>query len=434
MKGWLKFYFLGFFNDRYGKEGATRSFLNALLGILIVFLALSGGITAGYSVSFATHYENAETFRSFLYENLSDGSLTVKDEKLSATFPGGERADVTDESSGYRLIVDTRPAATTFDDFKLVCKDKDKNTITYEQFRALSKDDQKKYNVALEYTGIWLDTAAKHPEYIAFLDKISTSGDAEYNEKTAAQYGDLKQKYTAGEIDEKEFNDGIYILYAKAYYPDYSGVEKFGKAPTLRTYYMLPDATGEKNRYFIALDDMCVCSFVTDGGITVDFGSYYGKVQNGGVTGGGITDAQARENIDGFIAQCFKSSGGFNFLVHLMNAGKFMLLFMLALFAIGLLTYILCKALRVEYGLNPFATVKIASGYALYASVITFVLSIILSFSLPRSTVFAAAEITVIAIIALRAFALFIAELIRERSAAKTAKREETAETEEREN
>ena len=189
MISWLKFYFLGFFHDGYGKQAEARSALNLALSLALAFLFLCSGITAGYAASFGTHYKNAEGFRSFLYDsfaadNAQSIGLSLTDGKLSAQIDGAESVNTfknTDQTDtdGYRLIVDTRPAQTTFDDFVLTCKNANGEEISYEDYRKLPEQDKRNSTVTITYTGNALDVSAKHSQYIAYLDKISIEADAE---------------------------------------------------------------------------------------------------------------------------------------------------------------------------------------------------------------------------------------------------------------
>lgn len=425
MVSWLKFYFLGFFNDNYGKEGATRSFLNVLLSLLLTLLLLGGGISAGYAASFGTHYQNAEEFRGFLYSVFASNSeeridISIRDGKLTADIPDLESVntfkDEEDNSAnGYRIIVDTRPAETAFDDFTLICKDANGVEISYDDYRNLPEEGRQNGSVSFKYSGNALDVTAKQTQYVEFLDKISDENGAEFNGEVAASYSELKHNKSTGEISDKEYADGIYTLYAKTYYPDYSNLEIYGAAPTLRTYYMQAELTEGKDKYVILLDDLCICAFKTKDGIPVDFGSYYSGVADAVITVDGMAVDEMQANVDNFIKNCFSASGGFNFLVHLMNTGKFILLLTLAIFVLALIAFIACRILHLQFGLKYFGTVKIIGGYLFYSALLTFVLEIILSFECARKTVFFVSEIVIMVSMLLRTLALFIAELIRKK-------------------
>lgn len=419
---WLKFYFLGFFVDKYGKEAATRSFLNTVLSIILSFLLLCAGISAGFAASFGVHYDNADAFQSFLYSFFAeDGAsfigLDFKDGKLNAKINGAQCVNTIKSGEeavgGYRLIVDTRDARTTFDDFKLLCKDENGNEISYEDYRKLSLSEKNKSTAEIIYSGEALDVALKHADYTAFLDKISDEADDEYNEKTASAYGELKNKKNLGEISEEEYFIEIYVLYAKAYYPEYSGVEIYGDAPTLRTYYMQPSLTADGGKYLILLDDLCICSFETNNNVKIDFGSYYDNIEDVIICAEGMDNEIMRSNVDNFIDACFMGSGGFNFLVHVMNMGGFLPVLLLFIVILSLLVVLLCKALHLEFVSKISEMIKITGGYLLYASIITFLAQIIFSFVSSRSSIFILSEITLAVVLLLRVAALLIAEIIR---------------------
>ena len=418
MLSWLKFYFLGFFNDKYGKEAATRSMLNVLLCLLITLLLLSGGISAGYSASFGSHYSNADEFRSFLYsdfaaESVSRINLEIQDGRLSAdrrvnTFKDG--------GNGYKLIVDTHSAETAFDDFTLICKDANGVEISYENYLKLPEEGKKNGSVTFEYSGNPLDVTVKQAEYTEYLDRLSDETGKQYNGEVASAYGELKHKKSTGEISEEEYANGIYALYAKTYYPSYSDVEIYGEAPTLRTYYMQAKLTEGEEKFLILLDDVCICAFKTENGIAVDFGSYYTGIADTVISADGMTVNEMQKNVDSFINKCFTGSGAFNFLVHFMNMGKSVLLLILVMLVLSLIVFVLCRTLHLEFGSKYFGTVKIVGAYLLYSGLAAFLLAIILSFFYSRGTVFIITEAVAISVLALRTAALLIAEFIRNKS------------------
>ncbi len=428
MISWLKFYFLGFFHDGYGKQAEARSALNLALSLALAFLFLCSGITAGYAASFGTHYKNAEGFRSFLYDsfaadNAQSIGLSLTDGKLSAQIDGAESVNTfknTDQTDtdGYRLIVDTRPAQTTFDDFVLTCKNANGEEISYEDYRKLPEQDKRNSTVTITYTGNALDVSAKHSQYIAYLDKISIEADAEYNADAARAYGELKHKLGSGEISQADYQNEIYILFAKSYYPSYSQIEIYGGAPTLRTYYMQAKFTANKEKYLILLDDVCVCAFKTDKGVRVDFGSYFNGTANKTITGAGLTAEEMRANIDGFITSCFKSGAGVSFLVHVMNIGKLIPLLIVLLLILSLVLFGLGKALKLDCGSKFLGSVKRIGGYLFYSALATFIAQLIFSFVFSRNTVFLITQIAFASILVVRTVALIIAEAVRKNKSA----------------
>lgn len=428
MVNWLKFYFLGFFFDKRGKEAASRSMLNVVLSLLLTFLLLVGGITIGYVASFSTHYENADGFRNFLYaafveEGESRVNLSFSGGRLVAQIDGEQCVNtfVNAEAavSGYRLIVDTRPQETTFDDFMLICKDANGIEIDYEDFKKLPEQGRKNGSISFVYSGKALDVSARQAEYSAYLDNISDETGNEYDAETAAAYGELKHKLNSGEITDAEYKNKIYVLYAKSYYPDYSKVEIYGEAPTLRTYYMDTQLTEGLSKYLILLDDLCICAFETDDGIKIDFGSYYSGITSRIITASGLSESGMRANVDSFIAECFSSGNDFIFLIHTMNIGKFMIALIAVLLVLSLIIFIICRVTKLEFGGKYFDAVKIIGVYLFYSAVITFIAEIILSFLFSRDTVFTVLEAIFISVLAIRTIALLIAEVVRNKKSKK---------------
>ena len=436
MKKWLKFYFLGFFNDKYGKEAANRSFFNVLLGLLLTVILIAGGISAGYAASFGKHYNDAEVFRDFLYSAFvsSDGSgieLKMQDGKLCAEIPDKERVNgfLEEEYSfnGYKLIVDTNPAETVFDDFKLVCKDANGVELSYEDYLKLPETGKKNGSVVFEYSGKPLDVTLKQADYIAYLDKLSDEADSQYDGDAAKAYGELKHKRNSGEITEEQYAVEIYTLYAKNYYPSYSRIESYGAAPTLRTYYTQAELIQNEDKYLILLDDTFICSFTTANGITVNFAGYYMGVSDGVVSAKGMSTQDARANIDKFVKQCFAGSGGLIFFVYIVNIFNVFLLLIAIILILALIVFACSRLLRLEFGRNYFGAVKTVGSYLFYSALIAFVSAFILSFFYARGTVFPVIEIVFVCVLALRTVIRIVTEIVRKNKSGAIESGEKTA-------
>ena len=428
MKRWLKFYFLGFFCDRYGKEAASRSFFNVVLSLFLTIILLSGGLAAGFSASFGKHYKEADDFREFVYGIFAvDGdsriNLKIQNGKLSADIPEGVRINSflnenDNAFGGYKLIVDTTPADTSFDDFTLICKDANGVEISYEDYRKLPETGKKNGTVEFKYSGKPLDVTVKQAEYIAYLEKISQEADSEYDSEAAKNYGELKHKKISGEISEEEYEIRIYTLYAKNYYPSYTRFENYGDAPTLRTYYTQAELIENEEKYLILLDDTCICSFKTEDGLTVNFASYYMGVDDAVISDEGLSENDIRGRLDKFVRQCFIGSGGLIFFVYIINLGNLFLLFVLIVLALALITFLLCKFLHLEFGKKYFGAVKTICSYLFYSALAAFILSIVLSFFYARTTVFVISEIAFVCLFVLRTIALIVTESVRIKRAA----------------
>lgn len=423
MINWLKFYFLGFFSHKLSRQGAARSFFNCFLSLVLTLLLLSGGLALGNSLSFGSHYSKAEEFREFLYsafageDAASRIGLTMSGGTLSADIPGGDQVNgfAYEEDgytvNGYRLIVDTREAATAFDDFSLLCYDAAGNEISYAEFRALSEEAQNKGSWTVVYSGISLDTAANQSGYLSWLDRVADPTDGEYDADIAEEYASLNLSYASGGVTAQSYADSLYILYVRSYYPSFSDVESYAEAPTLRTYYLGAQSVGEQ-KYLILLNDICLCSFVTDSGVVVSFGSYYSSNADGTVCSDGMTSAQRQTAVDRFIRQAFRSSGGLNFLIYLMNDLKFILLLAALLFLLAVACFLLFRAARRETDYRIFGMMKVAGSFLLFDAFLCFIAAIVLCFFCSVSTVFTVLEILCAALVVARTAVFAVTECI----------------------
>lgn len=382
---WLKFYFLGFFSDKYSGEAPVRNLWNSLLSVVLTIMILCTGYFTGYAVSFPAHYDGASEWKSFINSSLAGLELGVKDGVLSAseTVNDFSALEGDEKLSGYGLIVDTRPAATAFAEFTVPCVDSKGNEITYEEYRTLSEDNKSNYDLKLQNTGKGLDVTVKQDEYKAFLNTTESGKNT---------LSELDGKLASGELSEKDYADEVYVAYVKAYYPSMSAVEAYGEAPTLRSYYLgMVTSSGFGNKYLMLLDDLLVGSFETDGGIQVDFEGYYS-----GVPDGGITDA------DAFIKQAFAGSGGYNYLLYFLNMFRLTAVSLVVLLVLALLTFVV-----IRYGLHDLKTgyigsFKLVCSYLLISAVLSFVIAVALSFSNARSSVYVITAVVFHVIVAVR--------------------------------
>ncbi len=406
---WLKFYFVGFFTHSLSKEGGDHSFFNTLLSFVLTFIIVCCGLVAGYAASFSVQYNNSNDFKDFLYsafanENSSSRiDLSVKDGYLSAVIKDGERVNtLLNEGqqyavNGYQLIVDTRPAETTYADFTVQCKKSDNTEIDYSVYRSLSDEEKKSYTLSVNYSGEWLDPSEKQTEYEEYLNNVESVSEA---------YGKLKADLSDDTISAKQYTNGIYELYFGSYYSGLPG-DAYGKAPTLRTYYLSPTTYENIDKYIAVLDNVCFCAFKTDNGVAVEFSGYFNKLADGTINGGSLTSAEMQNNVDGMIKKSFASATGLNFLVYIISLSRSVAIYVLAIILLALIAFMVLKVLKVEECPRYVDAIKIVGSFQLWSAIITFLLTFIFSFFLARGAVFTAAEIILLCILFLRT-ALYI--------------------------
>ena len=414
---WLKFYFVGFFTHSLSKEGGARSFFNTLLSFVLTFFIVCCGLMAGYSASFGVQYNNSKDFKNFLYAAFASEDesnridLSVNGGYLSADIKEGERVNtLLNEGqkyavNGYQLIVDTRPAATTYADFSVQCKKSDNTEIDYGVYRTLSDEDKKSYSLTVKYSGLQLNPAIKQQEYEEFL-----SG----TENVAGEYGKLKTDLAGGAITSEQYANGIYELYFGSYF---NGLPKdsYGMAPTLRTYY-LSSATYENiDKYIAVLDNVCFCSYKTDNGIEVEFSGYFNKLDDGVISGSELSAEQMKSNIDGTIKKSFTAASGLNFLVYIISLSRSVAIYVLALILFALIAFMVLKVMKVEDCPRFIDAIKIVGSFQLWSAILTFILTFIFSFFLARGVVFTAAEIILLCILILRTALYVVMELLADK-------------------
>ncbi|MBD5632349.1 MAG: hypothetical protein HDP34_03890 [Clostridia bacterium] len=420
--GWLKFYFLGFFSNELSQEGASRSFWNVLLSFLIAFIMVCGGLVAGYVASFGVHYKNADDFRTFLYTAFADESsasrinLSLSGGKLLAEIPDGKQSvnSLIEENgeyvvNGYKLVLDTRAADSTFDDFKLTCKSSDGTLITYEEYKALPEADKNNASVSITYSGKAVDTALKQDEYSAYLDGATDVSEA---------YEALKQK--VGELDDKTYADEIYKLYIKSYYPILTGKDSYGDAPTLRTYYMNSNMYASEDKYLILLDDVCICTFKTTKGIAVDYAGNFNKTDDTVITADGLTSNEMQANMDKFIKDTFSSGNGLNFLVYVVSIFKLLPLFAVIMVFVSLVCFLVYKVKHLEFYGKFIGMFKVTGSFIFISSVLAFITALICSFFLSRGTVYIISGVTLVAVMTIRLAVLVIMEMVKTKKSTET--------------
>lgn len=397
MKAWLKYFFLGFFSDKYTEQAPERSFWNTVLAVFLAFIILATGYFVGFVASFGTHYDNATEFRRVVGEAIESVGLRMEGGRLSAdgTINDFEGLKEGEKLEGYGVILDTRPAATTYDDFSVVCSNSDGNEISYGEYLKLSENDKKNYSAQLLFSGKWLDVTLKQDEYKSVLSET---------ESGRATLANLDKDLADGNITDKEYCDRVYVEYVKAYYPPMSQVERYGDAPTLRTYYLGMAVSGFSDRFVIILDDLCVGAFESDKNIGVQFEGYYS-----GIAEGAITDA------DAFIKSAFAAGSGYNFLLNLFNMFKLAPVILIAMLVLALLVFIVCRYKVSAYKTGYIGSLKIVGSFVLITTLLSFLIAIALSFFNAKSTVYFTTIIAFIVILALRTAALLIVGSLKER-------------------
>lgn len=420
MKDWLKFYFGGFFSGKRLKEAPSRSFWNTVLGLLLSFILVWAGLSVGYIASFGKHYSEATELHRFLGESLGADNafgvyLTVSDGKLRAEFDDGKACINTFDNAGstYRLIVDTRPKDTTFDDFSVLCKDENGDSISYDAYLALHTAQRENCSCSIVYSGEVLDVAAHLAEYEAYLEQVSDVSSANHDKDVAEAYGELKSN--KNDTDRDEYASRVYELYFTAKYPTLSGKDIYGKAPTLRTYYMGLEEKAPDRKYVLLFDDIAMCAFEASGKVNVDFAGYMDQLDDGTVTAHGMTAQQAAESLDGFFKALFASGSGLASFVCLFSLTQTIPFCLLTVLILSILLFVVCRIGRAEECSGFFGAMKAVGATLTVSAAATATNAFLLSFVMSRGAVFKTVIILFPVIVAVRSI-VFAIDVTRKKS------------------
>lgn len=284
VKSAIKYFFLSFFSNPLAEESRRRGLWQGILSFLLGLALFFCGLTAGSAASFSPLYKKAGSFREFLYK-AADNAVTVevKDGKARASIRGENNAAIDTFANdadaavyslnGYNLIIDTRDEATTYNDFTLTYVLNGKE-YSAEEWRSLSEKEKKNYSVKVNYSSSALVLTKEKAEGYAAWILGAECDDKAAKEKCRALLND------AGELSEKNYN-AAYELYVSAYYSDLSKIERYGKAPTMRSYYMNTYLAADKNgdlkydNFVVILQNIYFCYFTTDSGVTVSTNGYF---------------------------------------------------------------------------------------------------------------------------------------------------------------
>lgn len=451
MLNWLKFIGGSFFSNKISKEGGKRSFWNVIFALLMFVILAISFYSTGYNMSFSSHYSNASEFKEFLYhafanEDLSkrinvqvyeDGDEKNATKKVKAGFYTGELeesllvdtyADSESEYlyNGYHLVIDTRPAATTFDDFTAYCVLKnDVNNlderISYEHYLELSSDEQSNYVFGIEYGGKAIEfTEELIQKYTNHLNLAADKDSSKYNEDIAKAYNELLEKKS--ELSEYDYHAQLYQLYVTSYYPSMTSIETYSVAPTLRSYYLSRYQSIDENgdysykNYLLILDDLVIGSFENDKGISILFEGYYSSLTKDfrfTTTQTVNTLSSIQSNVDQFIVQSFNAASSWNTLVYGINVFRMIPNLLISILLCTLLVFAICRLSKQSYGYRFMGAFKIISSYLMVATLLSGFVSLILPFFLSREMAFVYSFYAVIIVLMVRTLFLVIFEFVR---------------------
>lgn len=419
MRGWLKFFFGSFFSHSLADEAGDRKFWNCVLSFVLFVLILWLSLSVGYYAVLPYHLNRSSDFRAFItnaVENcgltleVKNGCISVNDGRVIDTYVND--GDEEFRYKGYNLIVDTRNNENSYNDFNAYCKEqKGDKTISYEEYLSLTDADKKNYLFVLEYTERSLEITDK------LVDKCETF-------LNSLDSGSIYEQYKAldkSSMDKEDYTNSVYELYVQGYYPDLSSREKFGKAPTMRTYYIgeylaFTESGADKYEdYLIILDKMVMVSFRTDSGLRFSAAGYIGNDT--------VTVANGGQTVN-FIKSFFRSQWNVIFQtysIYLLTQG--IPVFLMVWFVAAVLMSVTAWILKHEEKRFGYM-LKISGSFIFMSTVIASVVCAILNFFVARVYVFYTGLIITVGLLALRSAVWIIMEAVRIRRLKKSEQTE----------
>lgn len=448
---WLKFYFLGFFNDKYNKEAANRSIGNVLLSLIFYFLIMTTCISIGFNNSFTTHYNKASQFNEFTTnlfanEDLSqriivkvDTSRKAENKSIVATLNGSTddvvinsyevEADQKYEKNGYKIIIDTRDSTTSYVDFELIFykTDDEKDTISYEDYK--SSSNQSDYS----YKFVFNDKTDNDPSNdlvkILSIDDIKTILETVNTSTTLNAYGWLDEKTKDAddsstlktswdEIKQLDNTSNEYFLKTyDLYIKNYYGLTT---TPSIVSYYQNTYAVTDENgnfkykNYLILTDTWCCCSYTNDKDVVMTFDGFYDDLGDDFVLSDNtLTINKIQDNTSDFLLSVYQSVSSIKVLYTIVSLFRFLPVLLIAILVMGLIIFGICKIKKRSYGEKLFGGFKIVSNYLFMSSLIGGLISFILCFVVSNEFAYAFGCYGLIAIIALRTLIFVIMQEIR---------------------
>ncbi|MDE5667545.1 MAG: hypothetical protein K2I29_04830, partial [Clostridia bacterium] len=357
-----------------------------------------------------SYYNGAEEFRGFLYAAfIGSGTgitVAVTDESAEITADGKDVlintfTDENDEALysayGYHLIVDSRKVASVYDDFYAYCKSVNGGQeISYGEYLQLSDNEKTNYRFAVRYSG-----------------KQKVFGEQDIDEYTAyfgsLPEGDAKNEYKAlvdkkQEISVEEFNDALYVLYVKNYYPDMLNV--VGESvPTLRNYYYGLTRRSQ-DKYLCLFGDMLTAAFGSYNGNVLTYGGVYRQGQ--GLDIAGLNEEQARAEVDGFVKDVYYSGLSTALVLETLNCLFQIVIVEFIIVGCMLLCFALGKLKKTEF-CNTFGrSAKAVASYAHIAAFFSALAAFCIGFAFSGAAVSIAAYVVFATVLIVRTLILVL--------------------------
>lgn len=441
MKNWLKYYFLGFFSNKYSKEGANRSFWNVLLSLFLAIVILSGFFTGGFMNSYTKHYKEATNYRDFVNSAFYDESshrinLVASKVKDNVTISGVEQINNRDlainpintfkndaDKKEYgindcNLIVDMRNANDVFVEFSLTFYGSDETKeISFEEFAKLDSKDG--------YTNYKYVPTDKEIDVNDAIENLKVNGKSIQEYLQEKDSDNLKTIIDNNDLSKEEKNIQIYRLYLQTYY-EAGAFNLFSSStyylPTIKYFYeteytRLDDNSNlVHNNFLIILKDELLAAFVNDKKVEVSYLGNYAELKDGFA----LVEDQYKDqkniiynNIDTFMVKTFTSCYSLSLIQRIIIVFRNVPFLLLILATLGLFVWIFNKVSKQTYGERFFGSFKIVCSYLLISSFIGGLTCFITSFFKNTSNSMLIGFATMLLTLIARCIVLVLVEFIK---------------------
>lgn len=412
---WLKYFFGSFFVHKFAADSEERGLGTPLIGLLLAMAMIFAGLFGGSIAAFPSYYHKSSDYTAFLYNafakeggdrlNISVENGVASAGKFGEELTAGAVVNTfTSEADrekysvgGYQLIIDTRDAKTNYNDFVCTHK-KGEQTFTHEEFLKLSDEDKKGYTVYLDYTERALEITAEKVE--GYAGWLLASGNEEAVKACKALMSE------DGTVPQNNFN-AVYELYFRYYYPELVGAESFGKAPTMRTYYVNTymqagqDGKLACDKYLIVLSDIAFTYFYSNDGVMRGLSGFLSQLGDRSVTMS-ADYAAAKGEVDKFMIAMNKATANMlslNYLINMIMVLLFTVIAWAILGAIGFAVGTLAKCPPLKNFTN---TLKACGSFLLISGFLAFIFTFSISFALSGAGAYYYGLIFFIGVFALR--------------------------------
>lgn len=402
LKAWLQYLFGGFFSNKIVIKNVGRSFVNAGFSLILAVVILFFGLYLGHVAAFPYHLGKSEGYVQAIQEAVDNGLvLEVEDGVATANIVINTIDNETDATeyrrNGVELIVDTRAIDTMYVHLDIQATNEDQN-ITYEAYLDLSDSEKSDYSLEVNLTSDVIDLGLFKDTAEAFLDLVTNAQNPDFNSDIAQEYNALKLDT---DLSPEAYAKQLYVVYAKAYYPDLSEYS-LPVTPTLHHYYS--SLITDEIEYLTIYGDMCAGSFVRED-ITVYLNGYYTDISD---------FSSQTESMQSFLIASFRSARGVTAFIYVINLLQMYPYVLIVWIVMTIVAFIVAKLFRHKSLGDIFGDLTIIGVFLLMTSIISSLIGFISSFFLSREIAYMLATLSMYVVLVVRTILLLIPEMINQ--------------------